>query len=244
MEVKVAICDDVAEVGIQLEKMLKIAFEKYAKKCEIDVFFSGEEFCEQFHPRKYDIVFLDIEFPGMNGIEVGRFIRDEREDEYTQIVYISGKTRYAMELFQFHPLDFLEKPVDFKEVKHIVETYWKIVQQDQRQFFYQVKNERKRIPLTDILYFESNRKVILIHEVDGTVESYYDTLEIVSEKIEGTQFLRIHKSFLVNFQHITSCKREYITLVNGEILAISQSKRKEVQEKYNSYILEVMGWPV
>ncbi len=105
-----AICDDESIIYVQLEKMIERISQNYSKKIEIEVFFSGEKLYQfMCEGACFDIVFLDIELPQINGIDIGKKIRDEMHDEITKIVYISGKDSYAMDLFDVRPLNFLIK---------------------------------------------------------------------------------------------------------------------------------------
>ncbi len=109
---RVAICDDEKTICSQIEKVIL----DYQKDCaeEIDVltFSSGEELHKIIKDgQAFDLIFLDIELDKLNGIEVGKIIREELNDNITQIVYISANKDYAMELFENRPLNFLVKPI-------------------------------------------------------------------------------------------------------------------------------------
>ena len=112
MDIKIAVCDDEVEICALLEMMLIDIFRDKGMSCEAESFYTGESLCKEFERRKYDLIFLDIEMDGKSGIDVGRFLRDELGNETVQIVYISAKTEYAMELFEFHPMNFLVKPIE------------------------------------------------------------------------------------------------------------------------------------
>ena len=112
MDIKIVVCDDEVEICALLEMMLIDIFRDKGMSCEVESFYTGESLCKEFERRKYDLIFLDIEMDGKSGIDVGRFLRDELGNETVQIVYISAKTEYAMELFEFHPMNFLVKPIE------------------------------------------------------------------------------------------------------------------------------------
>ena len=81
-------------------------------KLEVDVFFDGTALTEYLKREKApDILFLDIELPGMDGVEVGKYVRDILRNLHMFLVYISSKEEYALELFQNQPFDFLIKPI-------------------------------------------------------------------------------------------------------------------------------------
>ena len=72
---------------------------------------------------RYDLIFLDIEFPKMDGIEIGKYIREIKKDNITQIVYVSGRKKYAMALFPVRPLDFIVKPLEDKQLERVIDIY-------------------------------------------------------------------------------------------------------------------------
>ncbi len=111
MDIKIAICDDINEMCVCIENKVEGILKNKSIGYEIDIFNSGEELCRMLDEIRYDLIFLDIEFPKMNGIETGRYIREVKKDNITQIAYVSAKREYAMELFQVRPIDFIVKPL-------------------------------------------------------------------------------------------------------------------------------------
>ena len=100
MQINIAVCDDEIKICSHVENILINILAHKFFEYNIDVFYSGEALCEEMERTKYDLVFLDIELPKMNGVEIGKYIRDTKNDNITQIVYISSKQEYAMELFK------------------------------------------------------------------------------------------------------------------------------------------------
>ncbi len=117
----VAICDDDYIICTQNENILNNLSKILGEKMEIDIFYSGESLCHFLSVGDYfDIIFLEIELQIINGVEVGKKIREEMHNENTQIVYISGKDSYAMELFETRPLNFLIKPLQEKKIEKVM----------------------------------------------------------------------------------------------------------------------------
>ena len=98
---QVIICDDEFSTCVQLENYIEKYSQEHFIKADIDVFYDGESLCEYLKSSSsVDLLFLDIELPKCNGVEVGKYIREKLENEETEIIYISSKTNYAMKLFQ------------------------------------------------------------------------------------------------------------------------------------------------
>ena len=183
----------------------------------------------------YDLIFLDIEMQKMSGIELGKLIRNERRDELTKIVYISWNRGYALDLFQVRPLDFIIKPIDPDRVFFNVEKTLELLNRQTQYFMYQSDNVRKKMPVNDILFFESANRLIRMFTVSGVVE-FYGKLEEISERLDSKYFWRIHKSYLINYVHGDKFDYKSVLMNNDRELPISQSQRKTVRELQRNLI--------
>lgn len=231
MKIKIAICDDERYICAQLESMLEDIMRPLEMDYEIGVFESGESLCKALGRQIYDLIFLDIELPEYSGIDVGRYIRDVLKNEIVQIVYISGKDGYAMELFDFRPMNFLVKPLKHEKVASVIDKYRVVTKQKNYMYEYKKRGEYFKIPMSDIMYFENqNRKVILYSK--DSVDEFYDSIENIYEKVKDQDFLLIHKSIIVNYRYVKKMDYKEVTMINGIRLSISQSKRPEVKAKH------------
>ena len=134
--IRIAVCDDEVYICTLLEDMLTEILREKDVQFEIDTFSSGESLCRELERRDFDIMFLDIELPEVSGIDVGRYIREALKNEIVQIAYISAKEGYAMELFEFRPINFLVKPLEKEKVAKVIEKYFIITEQDNHVFEY------------------------------------------------------------------------------------------------------------
>ena len=226
---KIAICDDDKALCMQLKDMLNEIIEN--TDAEIYVFNTGEELCDLLiNGSRFDIIFLDIELCEINGVEVGKKIRNELNDELTQIIYISAKDSYAMELFDIRPLNFLVKPLKREKIESVLKTAKKIMYSSNQYYEYKIGNVNFNVLISDILYFESSgRKVKII--LNDDIKEYYGKLSEVEEKIKDNDFFFIHKSYFINYNHVIEYAYEYVKMSNNEVLGISQNNRKAVREK-------------
>lgn len=126
MQIKIAVCDDELEICSQVENILIKLLEERLIKYVIDIFYSGESLCRELEREDYDLIFLDIELPKMNGVEIGNYIREMKRDDIVQIAYISSKQEYAMELFDIRPINFLVKPLEEATIAKVVDAYIKV----------------------------------------------------------------------------------------------------------------------
>ncbi len=240
MGILIGICDDEIEICKQLEKVLASVFRKKQMEVQIDCFNNGEQLCSEMQNKDFDLVFLDIELPDMNGMEIGCCIREEMKNDFVQIAYISSKESYAMQLFEYRPINFLVKPLRENAVEKLINKFLRITNQDTALFSFKKGYQFYKVPLFDILYFcNSGRKVTIVTK-DGTNE-FYDSMENVYARVKGNKFLFIHKSVIVNYNHIAKFGYEQVEMINGASFSISQSRRKEIRTMYLDIKKEELG---
>lgn len=238
---KIAICDDVMSICAELEKILIKIGQTTNQEIEVDVFYSGEELCNYISNNNYyDLIFLDIELSIMNGVEVGKKIREVMPDVSIQIVYISAKESYAMQLFKIRPLDFIIKPITYEKISDVMNVVLKLMQKNNKFFNYKIGFETYKVNIKDILYFESNYRKVNIITKTG-INSFYENLDSVFEKVKQFNFLNIHKSYLVNYDYVIKFEYDKLTMFNNKILPISQSRRKEIREIQMKLIRDESG---
>ena len=233
----VAVCDDETKIGAELERILVDILDKLNIKHEIDVFFSGNELYEKMEEgAHYDLIFLDIEFAQseINGVEVGRLIRDVHQNYLASIVYISWEKKYALQLFEIQPLNFLVKPLKCEKVEDVVRKYLKISGLWSGVFTYKVAHDTLKVQIKDIVYLESYDRKLVMHLADGRKEEFYGSLkEAYNEQLKRFDFLFIHNSYVVNYDYVAALKFDQVILANNETpLPISKHRRNEVRESY------------
>lgn len=232
---KIGICDDETVVCSEIENIVLGYGKSVAGKIETEVFYSGEELYNYIKGGNYfDLLFLDIELHKLNGIELGKKIREEMKNEITQIVYISSKENYAMELFDVRPLNFLIKPVKDKEIIQMINKTMELLNRLDYYFTYKQGHNTFRKSIKDIIYFESdNRQVKMVTSADEI--TFYGTLPEIYSQLCPYKFFSIHKSYLVNYYHVAEFHYDKLIMSNSHILPISQSRRRNVRKLQLKY---------
>lgn len=230
---RIGICDDDIVFGDQIEEYLKEYARKEKIEIETEVFLSGEE-CQRYmeESNPLDLLFLDIELNRcVNGIAVGRFMRGNLANEITQIIYVSAYESYAMQLFQNRPMDFLVKPVNKEDIRRIMEEYKRLSSVKKRFFEFHIGKAPYRIADDAILYFQCSGKKIRIVMDRETEKEYYGSMSDVEKQTDPDKFWMIHKSYIVNTNYIEEFRIDEVVLTTGEVLPISRSNKKKIQEK-------------
>lgn len=227
---RVAVCDDERALCSDFEIWLKAIAYRMNMRIEVDIWFSGEGLRDYLSKGNHiDVIFLDIELERMSGIDIGYYIRDRMGDIRTQIIYISSKTNYALQLFKTQPFDFMVKPITQEQLEDVIKRVRKVLQSQNDMFEYQNGREQYWILYDDIVYFKSDLHKIIIVMKDGEREYYGKLKDVIGSM--PPQFLVIHKSYIINRNYVNKYKFDRVEMRNGAVLSISKAYQKEIREK-------------
>lgn len=231
--IKIAVYGQGVTIASEMEDLLlKIAGEKNIP-VDIDVFIDGKELTgivcsgEKFH-----LIYLNIEMENENGVNLARSIREA--DDNALILYVSGYDGCIRRLFEINIFRFIDKPLDMELFERYFLEACRETVKNVACFTYRFNREVYNILLEDIIYFESQGRKIMIHQLEGRKGAFIGKLNEVEKNLEESAhpFLRIHQSYLVNFIYIKSMANTYIRLEDYKELPISESRQKEVMDKY------------
>lgn len=229
--IRVAVCDDVREVVIQLKDYLLEYQELKGQRLDIKSFYNAEDLFDYLKKNNCDLILLDIELVKMNGVELGQLIRNELNDHSTQIVYISAKNSYDRQLFDVQPLNFLPKPIDKNKLFKSIDLTAFLMKGKERVFVFENKPRIYRIKLNDILYFESCDHYYKVVTMSGTYE-FKSTLSDIMEQISDSRFIQVHRSYIINYDNSAQSKYEEVIMLNGDRIPISRDRRKAVKKLF------------
>lgn len=229
--INVAICDDDTFICSQIENILNSYSSATHLKMEISVFYNGESLIEYLCQKNmFDLIYLDIELGKMNGVEVGKQIRQVLKDYKTEIVYISGNDEYDRQLFDVQPLHFIPKPIDESVVIDDLKLALDRMKLTEKYFKYQKGHEIYNVPISEILYFESRKREIIIVTTTSK-DAFYSTIEDVFETLGDYQFFQIHRSYLINYNHAKVLRYSEVVMTNDEVLPIGKTKRRSFRNR-------------
>lgn len=251
--INIAICDDDILITTAIEELLYNIEKEQNIKIDCSVFFDGSTLVENIQQGNYyDLIYLDIEMHKVNGIGAAQIIRGMEIPAL--IVYISSYEKYLKELFNTEPFRFLSKPIDAEAFRSVFMAAYKRIRQKSEYFAFTYNKEFIKVPLGKIYYFESRNRVIYIHvakditsqneKSSQTEYRFYGKMNDVEKQLleSNVRFIRIHQSFLVNFDYIKSMNFASITMSSGTILQISEDRQKNVRTQFCTMAgMEVLG---
>ena len=231
---KVAICDDEVGQCAELENAILRFFKDRAEECEVEVWYDSTCFCRDVKEYDPELLFLDIELPENNGVYVGKYIRNTLKNDRMNIVFISHKTSYALELFQIHPYDFFVKPIDEKVLYSTLVKILRLEEIQKKTFKFTYNKTGYSVPYGEIMFFSSRNKTITIHKTDGSTAVYYGKLNDILEKLPFS-FVCVSKSYIVNIKYINTWRSDLVVLENDVEISIAQSKRADFKKAIYNY---------
>ena len=181
---RILICDDDQLFSEDLEKKLEQYEINHRDEFDIHVVNRGEEALNRLQEEQWDVLFLDIEMPKINGVEVGTRVREQLRNYSLKIIYVSSQRGYAMDLFKVDTFDFLIKPVAYNDLETVMGKLMNTLNRGGEMFVYRKKGQIDRCRLEDILYFESQlRKTIVV--TTQKEDEFYAPLKDVYEELKA-----------------------------------------------------------
>ena len=239
----IGICDDELSTCSMLETEIASICCQFGNRVDIEVFYSGRDlikYLQQGH--LMDLLFLDIMLPDIDGVEIGSIIR-MMKCRTLQIAYISSDVGRTMELFAVRPMRFLVKPLGRMELVSTICDSYSYYLEDRQCFPVRNREGSFNIRFGDIIYFESmghdifvkisdSTKYQMLRERDNNV-----TMKLLSEQYETKGFIRIHKSYLVNYKFIYVKKASEVILKNTEKIVINPHKANLIRNQFQHFII-------
>lgn len=232
---KIAICDDDSKFTGEIETLVFQESRKLGIRVETEVFSDGKTLLKSIqNGEHYELIFIDIEMEQVDGITAARHIREI--DRAVLLIYVSGYDKYLKELFEVEPFRFLSKPLNHAQFSRYFKESCKRINETEVFYQYTFNKEIQKVPVKDIVYFESNNRIVYIHLKDGSDEHFYGKLNNVEKELAASRqyFLRIHQSFLVNYDYVKKMNFFNITIsfMGKEIeLKISEDRQKKVRQQ-------------
>lgn len=220
----IAIVEDEEIPACTLKEYLDLYSKEAGVSFTVERFKSSEELLNNYRSI-YSIVFLDIELPGINGMECARQLR--KLDETITIIFVTNMSQYAQKGYEVDALDFVVKPVRYPAFRLKMKKAINIIsQRTNNDITIKRDNGLYRTSIDKILYVEVFGHLLKYKLIDDTIETR-GTLSGIEQTLQDSGFLRCNKCYLVNPKYIKGIHNYDIEMTNGEVLKISFHKKKE-----------------
>lgn len=233
MKLKISICDDDAGQRAYLADVVSSWAKRNRHPVLLKQYADAKAFLFDYSEEKdFDILLLDIEMPGMNGIELARAVR--RENAAVQIVFITGYYEYFGDGFDVSALHYLIKPVDEGKLCAVLDKAAQQLAGRQRCILLSTSEGDIKVPLSDILYVEAQNVYVIVHTLQGSYRTR-TSLSKFSEQLDET-FFKVHRSFVAGLKHIKKITRTDIMMTNGAAIPISRGLYDDVHAALIKYL--------
>jgi DNA-binding LytR/AlgR family response regulator len=234
MDIRTLIVDDEAPARSELRYLL----EKIPEIRVVGEATNATEALELIKVLNYDLVFIDIQMPGLSGLDVVATFKDL--DRAPAVVFVTAYGEHAVKAFELDAVDYLVKPIDEDRLQKAVdkasarigkqavtaapkiETKSVAMQEqsviDIERIPVESRGKTLLLPMQDIVYISSRNDIVFVHTADSTYITRF-TLKTLEERLETKQFLRVHRGYIVNLRHVLEIVpmygRSYVLKVRG-----------------------------
>ena len=229
----IAIVEDEDDAATTLRDYLGRYATEHDEAFDVTRFSSGLEF-ECTHAR-FDLIFMDIQIPGVNGMEAAQLLREH--DDQTPLVFVTNLAQYAVRGYEVDALDFILKPVSYPNFRMRMDKAMRHVRRNaSRSIAVGGRDDLRVLAVRDIEYVEVSRHDVSYHLVDEEEPLVaYGSLKATEAELEGAPFVRVSNSCLVNMAHIRQVKDGAIRMRGGGTLWFSRSRKREATATITSY---------
>ena len=235
---KICICDDDCFAVREIRNLLE-PFRTEDDGFDISDFSCGEDLIEFYkNGGCFDIVFIDIEMGGINGVEAAETIREFAPE--TIIIFVSSHSSYIFDAFRIEALHFLVKPIKEKEFSEVFTRAMKKYTATNASVILKWESVRNKISINKISYVEGYRRHLTVHTASGVYEAVGKISEIY-EILKPHGFVRVHQGFIVNMNYIKNFNANEVELTDGSKVAVSVRKKQEALKAYDIFIRK-WGW--
>lgn len=226
----IAVDDEKLVLDLLVDNIQKVPFLKLISRCK-----NAMEAADVLHKEKIDLIFLDIQMPGLNGLQ---FVKTLKQPP--MIIFVTAYKEYALEGFNLDVIDYLLKPVSFDRFLKACNKAFdlfnlqqkKSIKEDQPGYFFvYVEYNQVKVTISDILYIEGMKDYIKIFLTSSSKPLITRmSMKAIEEKLLMHRFVRIHKSYIVSADKITAVKRDLININNTIELPLSENYKENLDQ--------------
>lgn len=230
---EIAIVEDEKDSYEKLVSYLERCKDEFDIELNIKWYKSAVSFLEKYS-KNCQLVFMDIDLPGMNGMDAVKKLREK--DGQVCVVFVTNLAQYAVNGYAVNAFDFIVKPLVYSDFymkfKRIMNSF---ALKTSKGIWVVTRNGKYRIEADQIMYVEVMKHEISYNMANGKKITFSGTLKKVHEELNGLPFVLCNRCYLVNLAYIKEVRDEYVYIGN-DVLQISLSKKKAFLNSLNKYL--------
>lgn len=232
--IKISIVDDDESFTILLKRKVTDYFEKNKQLCQIDTFSNTQLFYYELTEKQhYDICFMDIEMPGINGIQLAEKLREY--DKNTYLVFVTSYFEFAAHGYSLKAFDFIQKSL-LDEKLSLVLTGIVLEMKRTENKFYCIETDVRlqRIEYKEIIYLYKSNKNTVIVSMEEEIQ-VRKPLQTVFQELNSEEFIWVERGYIINLEHIMGMNGRDIRLRNGTIIRAGKARARTIKEAIHDY---------
>lgn len=234
--INLVICDDNKDFLESATLYIKHCLSTLNEDIKIHKFTGSEEFINIFNmnPYGFDMVILDIDMPGKDGIEIAQLIRTANQE--VLITFLTGLSTRVFESFKVNPFRYIRKSYFKEEIEECIGQALKKIKTNTDCYTVKTEEGWVKLLVKDVMYFLFVNRHVEVH----TVQTFYKTtmrrMKDIEQEFEGSGFIKINRGCLANLEYIKAIEEQSIILDNDEVLVMSRYRVQEVFSAYKDHI--------
>lgn len=225
----IAVCDDDTVILSKVDELARVFFRTHCVDCKIQAYQSSENLLYDLQDGiNYDLLLLDIEMPGIDGMDLAKVIRDTMPA--AKIIFITSHLEYAITAYEFSVFRYIPKNVIDEKLPPALEDYYKLYRLERNEFYtVEIKNHVEQLPYREILYILKEGKYAIFHLTGGKTQSVRKTLSQVFEEISKEYFYFADRGCIVNLANVVGIDDTGILFLDNQRITISKANIPELK---------------
>lgn len=234
----IAICDDNEHDALAAREVIRNTLNQLNKEAEIEYYLNAKEIQDKLLKKNepLDLLILDIDMPGISGLDLAEKLR--ANNLKLLIIFLSNHEEFVFKAIEFQPFRYIRKIKLETEMPIAIQSAVKVITANSdSQINLNTECGSMRVMMSEIMYYETEKRKIALYLTNGKKLLVNRTITEMQEHIQNEKFIMIHRSCVVNTDHILNIHDNTLILDNDVSLIISRPRYKEVKQK----ILKMWG---
>ena len=237
---KIAICDDDVQELSRISDLLSLYKTEKSAVLKYDAFSNAVELLEAMKRQAYDVLLLDVLMPGMSGITAAHEIRGF--DPAVKIIFLTSSPEFAVESYAVDAHYYLLKPAATDKLFPIIYRIFLEKGRGAETLSIMQPSGLIRLPIGRIEFLEVQGKRLMFHFDDGSVKEIRGSISEFEDKLlYKDNFLKVHRSFIMNMEYIQALNARDITTLTGQTVPVSRLLHSRVKEAYMQFLFVEKG---
>lgn len=234
---RIAVCDDESRAAAIVSASVGSVFQDMGIDISLETFLGAGQLLERIGTKAFDLIFLDISMPKMDGVMLGKAIQES--GNAGSIVFVSSRTDRMFDTFAVQPFGFVRKNRFMDDLNEVITRFVEKREKGAQGHVVCLKDGQGTVSINIdcVKYIECVRNTQILHFEDGkTAYKVYSRMETLEQELRKYSFIRIHKGYLASCKFIRRIDARSALLTTGEELPVGRSHYRQVMDEYLAYI--------